>query len=500
MSSSARPNILFIMTDDHAAQAIGAYGSKINQTPNLDRIANDGMRFEHCYVTNSICTPSRATILTGTHNHINRVTTLDTHIDNRMPNVAKHLQGGGYQTAIVGKWHLGEGPAHCPTGFDFWSVLPGQGDYYNPTFHEMGEEVRKEGYTTDIIADESIAWLERRDREKPFFLMCHHKAPHRPWDPKPEHRSLYTDPIAIPETFDDDYSNRANAAREARMRVDRDMTYKDLDLVQPEDAQRSNWSRHARVPIPDDLEGFELKCSVTGEVFTFKDQEELRRFKYQRYMQKYLQTVHSVDENVGRLLDYLDQEGIAGNTLVIYTSDQGFYLGEHGWFDKRFIYEESFKMPFLVRYPDGVKAGSVNTDMVSNVDFAQTFLDFAGLPQPNYMQGRSIRPLLEGETPEDWTDLAYHRYWMNQDKIHNAYAHYGIRTHDYKLIYWYNEDLGEPGATPGTDKPQWELFDLKKDPLELFNVYDDQVYAEVVKKMTAKLEAEMLRIGDVPCH
>jgi len=500
MSSSARPNILFIMTDDHAAQAIGAYGSKINQTPNLDRIANDGMRFEHCYVTNSICTPSRATILTGTHNHVNRVTTLDTHIDNRMPNVAKHLQGGGYQTAIVGKWHLGEGPAHCPTGFDFWSVLPGQGDYYNPTFHEMGEEVRKEGYTTDIIADESIAWLERRDREKPFFLMCHHKAPHRPWDPKPEHRSLYTDPIAIPETFDDDYSNRANAAREARMRVDRDMTYKDLDLVQPEDAQRSNWSRHARVPIPDDLEGFELKCSVTGEVFTFKDQEELRRFKYQRYMQKYLQTVHSVDENVGRLLDYLDQEGIAGNTLVIYTSDQGFYLGEHGWFDKRFIYEESFKMPFLVRYPDGVKAGSVNTDMVSNVDFAQTFLDFAGLPQPNYMQGRSIRPLLEGETPEDWTDLAYHRYWMNQDKIHNAYAHYGIRTHDYKLIYWYNEDLGEPGATPGTDKPQWELFDLKKDPLELFNVYDDQVYAEVVKKMTAKLEAEMLRIGDVPCH
>jgi arylsulfatase A-like enzyme len=207
-----------------------------------------------------------------------------------------------------------------------------------------------------------------------------------------------------------------------------------------------------------------------------------------------------VDENTGRLLDYLDSSGLAEDTVVLYTSDQGFFLGEHGWFDKRFIYEESFQMPFLVRYPREVQAGSVNKDMVSNVDFAQTFLDLAGLPQPNYMQGRSIRPLLQGETPDDWTDLAYHRYWMNQDGVHNAYAHYGIRTHQYKLVYWYNEDLGEDGAHPGTDEPEWELFDLNQDPLELNNVYQDPDYAETVRTMTAKLDAEMLRIGDVPCH
>ena len=498
---SQRPNILFIMCDDHAAQAISAYGSKINRTPNIDRLGNEGMRFNHCYVTNSICTPSRATILTGTHNHINRVTTLATHIDNRMPNVAKHLQQGGYQTAIVGKWHLGEGPKHCPTGFDYWSVLPGQGDYFNPVFHEPHGKAQVPGYVTDIITDKSIDWLQQRDASKPFFLMCHHKAPHRPWHAKPEHRGLYADPIEIPETFDDDYKNRANAAMEARMRIATDMTYKDLDLVQPPDAAGGKLGAHERmVPHPDNVEGLELVCRLTGEKFTFQTQEALKQFKYQRYMQKYLETVHSVDENVGRLLDYLDESGLAENTLVIYTSDQGFFLGEHGWFDKRFIYEQSFQMPFLVRYPNGVESGAVNTDMVSNVDFAQTFLDYAGVTEPNYMQGRSIRPLLEGQTPTDWTDLAYHRYWMNQDSIHNAYAHYGIRTHDYKLIYWYCDNLGEDGGQPGTDQAEWELFDLKNDPLELFNVYHDPAYAGAVKAMTAKLDAEMLRIGDVRCH
>ena len=501
---STRPNILFIMTDDHAAQAIGCYGSRINSTPNLDRIANEGMRFDHCYVTNSICTPSRATILTGTHNHVNRVTTLATHLDNRLPNVAKHLQTGGYQTAIFGKWHLGQGPDHWPTGFDHWCVLPGQGIYHDPRFAEMGEQVVKPGYVTDVITDDCIEWLDRRDDSKPFFLMCHHKAPHRPWDPKPEHRSLYTDPISIPDTFDDDYRNRARAAEAAHMRISRDMTYDDLDLVQvPEAAGNSlGWSSHKLIPEPsdDELSGFSLRCRNTGELFTFASRDELKRFKYQRYLQKYLQCIHSVDENVGRLLDYLDHSGLADNTVVIYTSDQGFYLGEHGWFDKRFIYEESFRMPFLVRYPQIVRPGSVCTDMVSNVDFAQTFLSLAGLPEPNYMQGRSIEPLLRGTAPDDWTDLAYHRYWMNQDDIHNAYAHYGIRTHRYKLIYWYNEDCGEIGANPGTDQPEWELFDLEKDPLELFNVHNDPAYADAVREMTAKLDAEMLRIGDTPLH
>ncbi len=501
---NSRPNILFIMADDHASQAMSCYGSRVNKTPNLDRIANEGMRFDHCYVTNSICTPSRATILTGTHNHVNRVTTLHTHIDNRMPNVAKHLKSGGYQTAIIGKWHLGQGPRHWPTGFDFWSVLPGQGRYHDPVFAGMGETIVEPGYVTDVITDKSIAWLEQRNREKPFFLMCHHKAPHSPWDPKPEHRSLYTDPIPTPDTYDDDYKNRARAAEQAHMRIACDMTYHDLDLVQTPESpgEHRAMGRDKKIPFPADgeLEDFSLRCRNTGELFMFSSQEQLKRFKYQRYMQKYLQCVHSVDENVGRLLDYLDASSLRDNTLVIYTSDQGFYLGEHGWFDKRLMYEESFKMPFIVRYPDLVKEGSRSDAMVSNVDFAQTFLDTAGLSQPNYMQGRSIKPLLEGNTPDDWTDLAYHRYWMNQDSIHNVYAHYGIRTHDFKLIYWYDEDCGEEGANPGTDQPEWELFDVRNDPLEINNVYNDRAYAETVRMMTAKLEAEMLRIGDTPMH
>ena len=496
-----RPNIIFIMSDDHAAQAISAYGHGINQTPNIDRLAKEGMRLDHCYVTNSICTPSRAAIITGTHNHINRVTTLDTHIDNRMPNVAKHLQQGGYQTAIIGKWHLGEGPRHEPTGFDTWSVVPGQGAYYNPEFIGPDGIEKIPGYVTDITTDKALNFIEQRDTDKPFFLMCHHKAPHRPWHPREDHRGTYTDPIPTPKTFDDDYMNRANAASAARMRITHDMTYWDLDLVQPTTADgRKLGTVECMIPSPDDLEGFELMCRLTGEKFTFQTHQELKEFKYQRYMRKYLQTVHSIDDNVGRLLEYLDEKGLAENTLVIYTSDQGFYLGEHGWFDKRFIYEESFQMPFLVRYPKGISAGAINKDMVSNVDFAQTFLDFAELPAPNYMQGRSIRPLLEGKTPDDWTDLAYHRYWMNQDEIHNAYAHYGIRTHDYKLIYWYNEDLDEDGARPGTDQPEWELFDLKKDPLEVINVYNDPAYADAVESMTKKLDAKMSRIGDIPCH
>jgi arylsulfatase A-like enzyme len=332
--------------------------------------------------------------------------------------------------------------------------------------------------------------------------MCHHKAPHRPWDPKPEHRSLYTDPIPKPETLQDDYKNRARAAEAAHMRIARDMTYDDLDLVQVAESPgpKFAWTAHKLVPHPDELGDFSVRCRNTGKLFTFETKEELLHFKYQRYMQKYLQCVHSVDENVGRLLDYLEESGLTEDTVVFYTSDQGFYLGEHGWFDKRFIYEESFKMPFLVRYPKMVEPGSVCGQMVSNVDFAQTFLDLAGVEQPNYMQGRSIVPLLRGEKPSDWTDLAYHRYWMNQDAIHNAYAHYGIRTHDYKLIYWYDEDCGEDGANPGTDEPEWELFDLKNDPQELENVYHKPEYASVVKEMTHKLNTHMLKIGDTPMH
>ncbi|MFP4485302.1 MAG: sulfatase [Spirochaetaceae bacterium] len=502
-----RPNIIFIMSDDHAAQAISAYGSRINETPNLDRLVSGsgGVRFDNCYVTNSICTPSRAAILTGTYNHVNRVTTLDTHIDNRLPNVAKHLQTAGYETGIVGKWHLGEGAAHEPTGFSFWKVLPGQGDYYDPSFHTPDGVVTEEGYVTDIITKECISFMERRDVEKPFFLMCHHKAPHRPWDPKAEHRDKYLERPQVPESFDDDYRNRARAAEAAKMRIAEDMTYDDLDLLQLPDSpgERLLGGERRKVPYPAEPEVgvLELRDRNTGEEFRFSSQAELKRFKYERYIRKYLQTVHSIDENVGRLLDYLDEAGLSDNTVVIYTSDQGFFLGEHGWFDKRFIYEESLRMPFLIRTPGtSGDAPPSRGDMICNVDFAPTFLELAGAPIPSYMQGRSIVPLLRGATPEDWPEEVYHRYWMNQDEVHNAYAHYGIRTHRYKLIYWYNQDCGEPGANPGTDRPEWELFDLERDPHELVNRYHDPAYAGTVRDMTRRLDRKMAELGDTPVH
>ena len=500
-----QPNILFIMADDHASKAISCYGAGINQTPHLDRLATEGMRFDHCYVTNSICTPSRAAILTGTYNHVNGVSTLDTPINNRLPNVAKHLRTGGYQTAIVGKWHLGEGKDHEPTGFDFWSVLPRQGDYFDPLMIEMGEEVEVPGYATDVITDKSLEWLDNRDDSKPFFLMCHHKAPHREWEPHPKNRHLYQDDIKIPETFDDDYKNRANAAVEAKMRIKDDMTYADLGLVQPEggaevgERATLNDSRR-KIPNPGDVSDIRLIDKDTGEVFTFTTNEELSHFKYQRYLKRYLRTIASIDESVGRVLDYLDTNALTNDTIVIYTSDQGFFLGEHGWFDKRFMYEESFQMPFLVRYPKEIESGQVCKNVVCNVDFAATFLDLAGLAIPSYMQGESFRPLLNGSTLDDWPDVAYHRYWMHRDRDHNAYSHYGIRNQRYKLIYWYNEGYDLPGTNHGGEDREWELFDCEKDPLELFNVYSDHAYQEVLADMTMQLDKKMAEIGDEPEH
>lgn len=500
-----RPNIVFIMVDDHAAKAISCYGGGINHTPNIDRIAENGMRLDHCYVSNSICTPSRAAILTGTYNHVNCVTTLDTPIDNRMPNVAKHLRAGGYQTAMIGKWHLGEGPAHEPTGFDFWSVLPGQGEYFDPYMIEMGQEIEVPGYATDIITDKCLDWMEARDRDRPFFMMCHHKAPHREWEPHPKNRHLYHEEIKVPDTFDDDYRNRAKAAAEAKMRIRTDMKYIDLGLVQPEGGREVGervfeGSTMRKIPHPDDLSDFRLIDRETGEVFTFETEDELAHFKYQRYMRRYLQTIHSLDESVGRLLDYLDANDLTENTIVIYTSDQGFFLGDHGWFDKRFMYEESFQMPFLIQYPREIAPNSTCASMVSNVDFAPTFLDFAGLTVPSYMQGRSIRRLTQGRPPPDWTEIAYHRYWMHRDIHHNAYSHYGVRNQRYKLVYWYNDGFDLPGTNHGGEDREWELFDCQEDPLEVFNVYNDPAYRDVVAEMTTALEAKMAEIGDDPVH
>ncbi|KAL6852705.1 hypothetical protein ACO1O0_007253 [Amphichorda felina] len=504
----SRPNILFIMADDHASKAISCYGAGINSTPNIDRLASEGMRLNHCYVTNSICTPSRAAILTGTHNHVNGVMTLDSRINKHMPNVAKHLRAGGYSTAMVGKWHLGEGVDHEPTGFDYWSVLPGQGDYWDPAFIGPEGETTEEGYATDIITDKSLDWLtrtRRSDPDKPFFLMCHHKAPHRSWECDDKHKHLYADkPIRVPETFGDDYRNRAKAARVAKMRVAEDLTYQDLGLAQPDGGRRVG-ERAVREPgwsqrkVPTDAT--RLVDKDDGTVFTFASETELAEFKFQRYMQRYLRVIQSVDDNVGRVLDYLDDNGLADNTIVIYTSDQGFFLGEHGWFDKRFMYEESFQMPFLIRHPASISPGTVCDDIVCNVDFAPTFLDYAGLTVPSYMQGTSFRELLRGTTPPDWQQVAYHRYWMHNDVMHQAYAHYGVRDRRYKLIYWYNEHLGLPGAWPGGEEDkEWELFDCDKDPLELFNVYHEPEYQHVVRDMTRMLELKMEQIGDDPVH
>lgn len=494
------------MSDDHAAQAISAYGKGLNHTPNIDRLANDGLRHDATYVTNSICTPSRATILSGTHNHVNLVTTLHTHMDNRLPNVAKHLRAGGYRTAIFGKWHLGEGPDHQPTGFDEWSVVEGQGDYWDPAFIDANGRQRVSGYATDIITDKSIDFI-RRNQDQPFFLMCHHKAPHRNWQYHPRYRDIHPPgSIPLPHTFNDNYDNRAAAAAAAKMRVRADLVYEDLALVQPEGGasvagplMEDPWPMR-RIPDLQPGEDITVICAETGEKHYFDDPQAFAEFKYQRYMSRYLRTVQAIDDGVGRILDTLDELNLTDNTLVIYTSDQGFFLGEHGWFDKRFMYEESYQMPFLARLPSCIPKGITTRDLSSNVDFAPTFLDYAGLPRPSYMQGRSLRAVMEGKTPSDWEQIAYHRYWMHADSNHNAYAHYGVRDQRYKLIYWYNDDLGQKGANPNDATPEWELFDCENDPYELNNVAQNAEYSEVFKTMLKKLDDHMRDIGDIPEH
>ncbi len=431
-----RPNILYIMADDHAAHALSCYGSKVNTTPQLDRIAAEGMRFTNCFATNAICTPSRAAILTGKYAHINGVPVFN-RFDGRQPTLAKYLQAAGYHTGMVGKWHLGSEP----TGFDDWTILPGQGAYRDPVFFSRtGGRTQHPGYCTNVITDIGLKFLDDRPKDRPFFLMLHHKAPHRPWEPgRLRGTEMRSQAIPLPETFDDDYATRSDAAREATMRIDRDLKPTDYKSTPPEGL------------LPD----------------------ELKRWKYQRFMQDYLACIASLDDNVGRVLDYLDRSGLAGNTIVIYTSDQGFFLGDHGWFDKRFMYEESLRMPLLVRWPGVVKPGSTRDEIVLNVDFAPTLLAAAGLPVPPDMQGRTFVPLLRGESPKDWRPAMYYRYY-HYPQDHKVQPHYGVRTDRYKLIYFNKIN-------------QWELFDLKADPHELRNLYGDPAQAERVKSLKAEL-------------
>lgn len=465
-AGAVRPNFVFVMSDDHAAHAISAYGSRINRTPQLDRIAEGGMRFDACFCTNSICTPSRASILTGTYNHVNGVTTLDTHMDNRLQTFPKLLQSAGYQTAMFGKWHLGHGPQHDPAGFDTWRVLPGQGHYHNPVMldHEQGV-VERGGYVTDLITDDCLDWLDRRDPDRPFMLLCHHKAPHRTWEPAREHFTMYDDvDIPEPETMFDDHATRAAVVQAMRMRL------LDLDPI-----------IDLKSPVPPGL-----------------SEDEEVRWRYQRYIKDYLRVIASIDDNVGRMLDWLDAAGLADNTVVVYTSDQGFFLGDHGWFDKRLMYEESLSMPFLVRYPAMVDAGSSCDEIALNVDVAPTFLELAGVEVPDEMQGESIVPLLRGESPDDWRQSMYYRYWMHRDGAHNVPAHYGVRTRTHKLICYYNDPLDQLGANGPADPVEWELFDLVADPLETTNVIDDPAYTEAAAELRAELARLQRELGDEP--
>lgn len=495
---SKPPNILFIMSDDHAAHALSCYNSNINTTPNLDRIAKEGARFERCFCTNNICEPSRAAILTGTYNHVNKVTTIGAHIDNTLPNVAKELQAAGYQTAIFGKWHMGEGAKHCPTGFDIWNVLRGQGPYFNPTMDVgnasggTGEEAFV-GYTTDIITDLTLDYLKNRNRDKPFFIKFHHKAPHREWEPDDKHKDMYKDvELPLPATFNDKYDNRSRAAAEAEMRISIHMRYIDLKLVPPIGSKGGDM-----IPHPDDVKGFSLTPVETGKPIFFKDEAALKNFKYQRYIKDYLRCVASIDDNVGRVLDYLKKDGIEDDTIVIYTSDQGFFLGDHGWYDKRFMYEESLKMPFLVKYPKMIKPGTVINDIVTNVDFAPTFCEWAGIKKPAYMQGTSFIPLLSEKPPNDWQQAMYYRYWMHLSH-HYVSAHYGVRTLDFKLIYYYGKALGQPATINEDKKPEWELFDLKADPFEMNNVYHQPAYKVKREQLKDELHRLQKKVGDKP--
>ncbi|HEU4390934.1 MAG TPA: sulfatase [Blastocatellia bacterium] len=445
-AASRRPNIVFIMSDDHATQAISAYGSKLIKTPNIDRLAKEGMKFENCFVTNSVCTPSRAAILTGKYSHLNGVPVFN-HLDTSQPLLSKYMQQAGYYTGMIGKWHLGGQNPYTPengkpSGFDYWNILPGQGAYFDPTMIEMGGRKKYTGYTTDILTDFAIDFIKNRPQEKPFFLMYHHKAPHRNWQPDEKHRKQYENyEPTTPATFDDDYKGKSDASRKATNHIDRDLNERDLKMKPPE--------------------------GLSGAA--------LKKWKFKRYMQDYLACVQAVDDNVGRFLDYLDKAGLAENTIVVYTSDQGFFLGEHNMFDKRFMYEESLRMPFLIRWPKRIRGGSVSRNMILNVDFAPTFLEAAGMKTPANMQGRSILPLLQGKTPNDWRTAMYYRYYHPGD--HNVAAHYGIRTMRYKLIYYHKLD-------------QWELYDLERDPLEMRNEYSDPAFSKIIKG----LKQEMYRL------
>jgi arylsulfatase A-like enzyme len=479
-----RPNILFIFSDDHAPQAISAYGSRINRTPNIDRIADEGAIFLNSFCTNSICAPSRAVVLTGKHSHVNGKidNSADRPFDASQPTFNKTLQAAGYQTAMIGKWHL----RSDPQGFDFWQVLPGQGHYYNPDFRTPEGEVRIEGYVTDIVTDLSLEWLENgRDPTRPFLLMCQHKAPHRNWMPGPDHLMTYEgETIPEPETLLDDYRNRASPASEQEMSI-RDHMRPAYDLKitpdNPDDpGDRGDLTRLYERMTDAQKAAWDAAYEPRNARFRAADPQgdDRVRWYYQRYIKDYLRCIAGIDDSVGRMLDYLDTSGLAEDTLVVYCSDQGFFLGEHGWYDKRWMYEESLRMPFVARWPGRIEPGTRVPQMIQNIDYAPTFIDMAGEPVPENIQGESMVELMTGSATGAWRESIYYHYYEYPEP-HRVAPHYGVRTERHKLVYYYQTD-------------EWELFDLVEDPQVMTSVYHDPARAELV----AQLEGELRRLRE----
>ena len=485
-NASVRPNIIYIMSDDHAYQAISAYGGILKDyapTPNIDRIAGEGMRFDRCLVTNSISGPCRAVILTGKYSHLNGFITNEGQkpFDGSQQTFPKLLQKAGYNTAIIGKWHLGSDP----TGFDHWEILPGQGSYYNPDFITKDGRHTETGYVTELITDKCLKWLkENKDSGKPFMLMMHHKAPHREWQPGPEELTLYKDVIfPEPTTLFDDYSNRGTAEKSQDMTISKTMRLEEDLKLYKDHGKMKNTALNRLSPAQ--MAAWDSVYNPIIRQFYKSDLkgDDLIRFKYQRYLQDYLACIAAVDKSVGEVLDFLKENGLDKNTIVIYASDQGFYLGEHGWFDKRWMFEQSYRTPLLIKWPGVVEPGSINSDMVSNLDLAETFLDMAGIMVPSDMQGRSMVPLLKGHTPLNWRKEHYYHYYEYPGS-HMVKRHYGISTERYKLIHYYY------------DIDEWELYDRKSDPEEMKNVYNDPLYSSVKKELHKHLQKLMVKYGD----
>lgn len=488
-----RPNILFIMTDDHTTQAISCYGGNMVKTPNIDRIANEGIRFDNCYATNALSGPSRACILTGKFGHVNGFTDNAKTFNGDQETFPKILQQNGYQTAIIGKWHL----ISEPQGFNFWSILSGQheqGDYYNPDFLENGKTIKEEGYVTDIITDKAINYLKERDKSKPFAMMVHHKAPHRNWMPAERHLGVFNNTtFPEPDNLFDDYSTRSRAPKEQDMSIDKTLTpYWDLKLATAEELASPDFPDKRYQAVYNRMTD---KCKQKwNEVYAQRINEfrtknmkgqELVKWKYQQYMRDYLATTLAVDEGIGKVLQYLEETGELDNTLIVYTSDQGFFLGEHGFFDKRFMYEECQRMPLVMRYPKMIEAGSKTSALSMNVDFASTFLDLAGVDIPEDIQGSSLLPVIsnKGNIPDNWRKSVYYHYFEYPAE-HSVKRHYGIRTDRYKLIHFYN------------DIDEWEMYDMQADPREMNNLYGRAEYVEVQSELEKILKEERIRYKD----